>query len=66
MGLNFHACCHRCKSRLYFYRGEESIPMHEFWRKHRHCIKIDKNACEIRGDGYGEQDWMYDYKEDGE
>ena len=64
MGLNFYAGCHRCKTKQFFFRGDEAKPMHQFWRKHADCIRADKNACVIQGDGYGEQDWMTDYADD--
>ena len=64
MGLNFYAGCHRCKTKQFFFRGNEANPMHRFWRKHADCIRADKNACIIQGDGYGEQDWMTDYADD--
>ena len=63
MGMNFYACCHKCKMRLFLYRGKESKPMRAFWRDHEKCIRQNKDACEVRGDGYGEQDWMSSYEE---
>ena len=37
MGLNFYIGCHRCKEKIYLYRGRETGPMQDFWDKHRHC-----------------------------
>jgi len=64
MGLNFYAGCHRCKTKQFFFRGDEAKSMHRFWGKHANCIRADKKACVIQGDGYGEQDWMTDYADD--
>ena len=32
--------------------------------KNSDCIRINPNACVVQGDGYGEQDWMSEYKDD--
>lgn len=66
MGRNFFAACHRCKTKEFFFRQKESKPMHDFWRRHSECLRRDSTACEIRADGYGEQDWMNDYTDDNE
>ena len=64
MGLNFYIGCHRCRKRLFLFRGEESTPMHLFVRKHNDCIKMNSNSVVVMPDGYGEQDWMREYDEE--
>jgi hypothetical protein len=65
MGLNFYICCHRCKVKTFLFRGKESEPMHNFFHMHSNCVRINKDAVEVRGDGYGEQDWMSEKEQGG-
>lgn len=34
MGLNFVIGCHRCRERVWMFRGDEARPLHSFYRAH--------------------------------
>ena len=60
MGRNFESCCHRCEERMFHFRGEESEGMHQFYRRHYECMKIDPNNVQTLDDQMQEKDWMRD------
>ena len=39
MGRNFVSVCHLHQVKRWYYRGEESYPMHDFYKKHDDCIR---------------------------
>jgi hypothetical protein len=63
MGLNFYCGCHKCKKRVFLYRGKEAKPLHAFFLKHQRCIHSDPNNFVVMGD-YEEQNWMNEYTVD--
>lgn len=40
MGRNFVSICHKHKVKVWYFRGEESRPMHDFYRDHENCMRI--------------------------
>lgn len=50
MGLNFYICCHKCKERIFMFRGRESTPMHDFYQKHYNCHRASPRNLEIIAD----------------
>jgi hypothetical protein len=61
MGTNFVMGCEKCQEKVYLYRGEESKPMHAFFREHAKCFLFSRNAFLFGDDQILEDDWMTDY-----
>ena len=64
MGMNLQSCCHRCKVRVFHFRGREQETLLPFYNKHYICIKINPENITTREDQIQEEAWMSDYKED--
>jgi hypothetical protein len=61
MGINFVIGCHRCEQRAWMYRGEESEPLHRFFRLHEGCARLDPQNVVVADDQLQEADWQHDY-----
>lgn len=67
MGLNLFSACHKCKEKVFHFRGKEGETILPFYLKHRKCLESDpKTSVETLEDQVQERDWMRDdseYKE---
>jgi hypothetical protein len=61
VGLNFVLGCHKCRQRVWMFRGEEVQPMHNFWRahwKHEQHLELSQDQTDAN--------WVYDYEDVGQ
>lgn len=68
MGMNFVSCCHKCKRKVFHFRGEEDKTMIPFYYKHYRCMEESTDNLETKEDQIQEEDWMGDdgYKDEWE
>ena len=70
MGYNLLTACHKCKTKIFHYRGEENVAILPFYVKHAKCAKENLNNVQTVMDNNGsDQDWQQDeryggYKDD--
>lgn len=60
MGMNLQSCCHKCKEKIFHYRGRENETMLPFYRKHYSCMQESPDNIETKEDQIQEEDWMHD------
>jgi hypothetical protein len=65
MGINFVIGCRRCEQRVWMYRGEESRPMHRFFRAHEGCARLNPRNILFGDDQLMENEWQHDYEDVG-
>lgn len=58
MGMNLQSCCHRCKVRVFHYRGRENETLLPFYRKHYFCMVLNPKNIETLEDQIQEESWM--------
>lgn len=58
MGMNLQSCCHKCREKIFHYRGKENETILPFYYKHRNCLREDKNNLETKEDQIQEEWWM--------
>ena len=62
------SACHKCKVKVFHYRGKEGKTLMPFYYKHRECFdngnEEDKFNVETKEDQRQEEDWMETYKTD--
>lgn len=61
MGHNLYSACHRCKTKIFHFRGEENKTILLFYKKHSDCAKknID-NVQTVMDNNSTDQEWMYE------
>lgn len=61
MGYNLHSVCHKCKTKIFHYRGEENKAILPFYKKHANCAKenIDNVKTVMDNNGTDEK-WQND------
>ena len=64
MGINLQTCCHRCKVRVFHYRGRENETILPFYYKHYDCILANPSNVETKEDQIQEENWMSEYPEE--
>ena len=63
MGMNVQSACHKCKEKVFHFRGNESDTIMPFYRKHRSCMdELASNVVTLE-DQYQYEDWMDDDSE---
>ncbi len=66
MGVNIISGCHKCKVKVFHWRGEENVNMIPFYYKHKLCAQEDINNVQSVMDNNGtDQDWCNDFKQGG-
>ena len=64
MGMNIRTCCHKCKTQIFHFRGDENKTILPFYQKHYSCMIEDPNNIETKEDQIQEEDWMGFYEEE--
>ena len=60
MGINLQSCCHKCKVKVFHFRGKEDKTLLPFYKLHRSCISQDPKNIETLDDQAQEADRMSD------
>ena len=58
MGRNFISGCHKCRTRVYHSRNEESGSLHRFYDKHDECMRENPDNVVTKDDQLQEEPWM--------
>lgn len=58
MGMNVQSACHRCKEKVFHFRGRENESILPFYRAHRKCMDIHPDNVVTKDDQYQSEDWM--------
>jgi len=64
MGYNLISGCHKCKVKVFHFRGEENVKILDFYIKHKECAKEDLKNVQTIMDNCDE-DWIEDFKQGG-
>jgi hypothetical protein len=58
MGVNLISACHRCKVKIFHFRGEENKTILPFYKKHGACAKLNIHNVQTVMDNNGtDQNW---------
>lgn len=58
MGMNFYSCCHKCKEKVFHFRGHENETLLPFYRRHYACMSENPANLETLEDQKQEAWWM--------
>jgi hypothetical protein len=50
MGMNLQSCCHKCKVRVFHFRGKEQETILPFYSEHEPCMRLNKRNVETLED----------------
>jgi len=66
MGYNLISACHKCKKKVFHFRGKENEAILPFYIKHSKCAKEDIDNIQTVMDNNGtDQDWETNYEHGG-
>jgi hypothetical protein len=63
MGMNLQTCCHKCRERVFHFRGEENKTILPFYKKHEKCIRENPSNVETLEETYQWVEWMEEYED---
>jgi len=63
MGMNLQSGCHKCKEKVFHFRGKENETILPFYKKHRRCMDENKDNLETLEDQSQWAEWMDEYSE---
>lgn len=65
MGYNLITGCHKCKTKVFHYRGDESYSMFAFYMKHLACMEESPANVETGLDENFQKEWMLEQEDGG-